>query len=693
MIPFNKNSIASKKVRLISSVVAIFSIVVTPTAALASSWSPTLLVNTEAFQSIDEGDGSSDIELRFGTTGQELRWNVTDGQFEFDAGLEIHGTASGNIIHAQDTLTSSGGLVVEGSTVLNGYVNIFDTTEIHGTASGDIIHAENSLTSSGGLVVEDNATFNSTITLNGVTYTFPFGDASASGKILASDGAGNLSWTAAGATPNVFQTISVAGQSDIVTDTEADTLSFAAGSNVTITTNAGTDTITISATDTNTTYSAGEGLDLNGTVFSRNATLTGTSLEVYGTASGRTIHAQDSLTSSGGLVTEGDAWFNGDIDATGAFSGSQLTIMGGDSYFLGNVGIGTSSSPETAFEVVGTASGTELHATDSLTSSGSLSVEGAVAFAGLTSCQNLQTDSNGVLSCNNTDYITETELDTEAELESQLTDVSNVIVETEIDSEAELEALVGIDFIKDADIDTLAELEGVVNTTNIIIEADIDSESELEALVGVDFLKDTDLDELVDDRVNGLFRAGSGITFNYDDTNNTFTVNTGFSSGSQISLSPEYAGAVYYGDGSNNVGQLVLDYDTTNKENYYKWTSTSSSLQDYTIAIRAKVPDEFTHWDGSAPIEFRYRTNAASSADNQMDVTMLDTAGSAVSLTSGADLANQSWTTATITGPEGSGTYTPGSYITILITMQARTTNSGEAHAGYLNLNWSTKAR
>lgn len=46
---------------------------------------------------------------------------------------------------------------------------------------------------------------------------------------------------------NIFQTIAVAGQSDVVADSTSDTLTLAAGSNVTITTNAGTDTITIAS--------------------------------------------------------------------------------------------------------------------------------------------------------------------------------------------------------------------------------------------------------------------------------------------------------------------------------------------------------------------------------------------------------------------------------------------------------------
>jgi plastocyanin len=48
--------------------------------------------------------------------------------------------------------------------------------------------------------------------------------------------------------PNTFSTISVAGQSAVVADSTADTLTLVAGNNIAITTNAGTDTITITGT-------------------------------------------------------------------------------------------------------------------------------------------------------------------------------------------------------------------------------------------------------------------------------------------------------------------------------------------------------------------------------------------------------------------------------------------------------------
>lgn len=47
---------------------------------------------------------------------------------------------------------------------------------------------------------------------------------------------------------NIFSTISVSGQSDVLADSTADTLTFANGTNIAITTNATTDTITVSAT-------------------------------------------------------------------------------------------------------------------------------------------------------------------------------------------------------------------------------------------------------------------------------------------------------------------------------------------------------------------------------------------------------------------------------------------------------------
>ena len=87
-------------------------------------------------------------------------------------------------------------------------------------------------------------------------------------------GAATVTNTDLGSSQNIFKNFAVAGQSTVVADTNNDTLTLVAGTNVTITTDALTDTITIASTDTNTTYTAGTGLSLSGTTFNHSNAVT-----------------------------------------------------------------------------------------------------------------------------------------------------------------------------------------------------------------------------------------------------------------------------------------------------------------------------------------------------------------------------------------------------------------------------------
>ena len=73
-------------------------------------------------------------------------------------------------------------------------------------------------------------------------WVLPDADGS-SGHALKTDGSGNLSWGTAGG--NAFDKIAVSGQTNIEADSTTDTLTFAAGTGITITTNASSDTLTI----------------------------------------------------------------------------------------------------------------------------------------------------------------------------------------------------------------------------------------------------------------------------------------------------------------------------------------------------------------------------------------------------------------------------------------------------------------
>jgi hypothetical protein len=97
--------------------------------------------------------------------------------------------------------------------------------------------------SNGDINITPNGTGN--VVLDGLKW--PQSDGTAN-YVLKTDGAGQLSWTAGGGgSTNSFETIAVAGQSNVVADSSTDTLTLAAGSGITITTNASTDTVTIAA--------------------------------------------------------------------------------------------------------------------------------------------------------------------------------------------------------------------------------------------------------------------------------------------------------------------------------------------------------------------------------------------------------------------------------------------------------------
>ena len=69
--------------------------------------------------------------------------------------------------------------------------------------------------------------------------------------VLKTNGAGVLAWVdqsgGGGSSQNLFETIAVAGQTNVVADSTTDTLTFVAGSNMTITTDTATDTITFAS--------------------------------------------------------------------------------------------------------------------------------------------------------------------------------------------------------------------------------------------------------------------------------------------------------------------------------------------------------------------------------------------------------------------------------------------------------------
>jgi len=152
-------------------------------------------------------------------------------------------------------------------------------------------------------------------------------------------------------------------------------------------------------------------------------------------------------------------------------------------------------------------------------------------------------------------------------------------------------------------------------------------------------------------------------------------------------MNPAFEYASLQGDASDNVGQLSVSYDATNKRNYYLWTSSRSTLQDYDIYVKIPLAADFIRWLQTAtenPLMVTYRSTSASSDDNQLDIAVFDTNGSPVTLSgSTTNLANTSWTTSQIEFT-GSPTWTAAQDMLLKFTVSAK--SDYQIHLGGLKL-------
>jgi len=152
-----------------------------------------------------------------------------------------------------------------------------------------------------------------------------------------------------------------------------------------------------------------------------------------------------------------------------------------------------------------------------------------------------------------------------------------------------------------------------------------------------------------------------------------------------IGLIPEYDNATPRGDGADNFGTLSLQYGSNH--NYYEWTTSEPTTQDYDIVIRYRLPDGFSSFDATTPIKL-WNKVSATPGSTAVTVTMLDTAGAAVTLTGGSTLQNTSWTETTITLDATGKTFGQGGYITLIIKMSADQGKAADVGELTLKGNW-----
>ena len=141
------------------------------------------------------------------------------------------------------------------------------------------------------------------------------------GQVLTTNGSGTLSFStvSGGGSQNLFQTVRVSGQSDLVADSTTDVLTFAAGSGISLATTPGTDTLTITSTATGSVTEAFKTIAVSGqsNVVADGATDTltlaaGSNMTITTNASNDTITFASSGGGSGNTGGIDSQVFNGD---------------------------------------------------------------------------------------------------------------------------------------------------------------------------------------------------------------------------------------------------------------------------------------------------------------------------------------------------------------------------------------------
>lgn len=156
-----------------------------------------------------------------------------------------------------------------------------------------------------------------------------------------------------------------------------------------------------------------------------------------------------------------------------------------------------------------------------------------------------------------------------------------------------------------------------------------------------------------------------------------------------VTFNPGFEKASYQADGADNVGQLSVSHDNISLKNFYIWTTTKSTLQDYDILLRIPVPEHFVRWNVSGaanPMSLMYRSTSAAAADNKLDIQIYDTNGVPVSLSgSVSNLAGTSWATTNIEFT-GTPTWTVGQDMLMRLKLSAK--DAYQMHIGSLKLNF-----
>jgi hypothetical protein len=155
----------------------------------------------------------------------------------------------------------------------------------------------------------------------------------------------------------------------------------------------------------------------------------------------------------------------------------------------------------------------------------------------------------------------------------------------------------------------------------------------------------------------------------------------------RISQSPEFLGAVLRGDGGSNTGTMTTSFDATNFHNYYNWTTNQGSNQDFDVATRVAIPNDFSSLTLTPQICIYGWSDDLTNGTITLNAN--DSSNAAITLGSSSYTPGSASTWAeTCRTISGTPTLTAGGFITLRVTLQAANTKNtrlGEFRIDYLS--------
>ena len=205
-------------------------------------------------------------------------------------------------------------------------------------------------------------------------------------------------------------------------------------------------------------------------------------------------------------------------------------------------------------------------------------------------------------------------------------------------------------------------------------------------------------DLLVADTTNNKVMIGSatnGIEFSANGM-----VLSGTARGSdRLTVSAEYPGLTFRGDGANNDGNLSSDFcsqplgintsacSTGVATNYYQWTTTQTTAQDYDLYFKMRYPDRASPSSGGGVVNFTMDGFVTATATDSVSATIFK--GATTCGTYNIATVNNTWTTTSMSTAFGTCNFAAGEEMVIRIKLTAGQNNF--ARVGDIQLTYRTQ--